>query len=148
MEKIVVGVDGSEGAEAALEFAAHEAALRAAGLRIVSAWEIPAGAYGGGFAPPLDAETLDAFRIRAEQVADEAHATIKKLQPSLEAETFTVQGQPAEVLLDQAADATMIVVGNRGLGGFKRLLLGSVSQQVVHHAACPVVVVHHSSTTT
>ena len=81
MEKIVVGVDGSEGAEAALEFAAHEAALRAAGLRIVSAWEIPAGAYGGGFAPPLDAETLDAFRIRAEQVADEAYATIRNCSP-------------------------------------------------------------------
>lgn len=147
METIVVGVDGSEGAAAALEFAATEAALRKARLRIVSAWEVPVAAYGGGFAPSLDAETLDAFRIRAQQVADGAHTTMKKLQPSLEGEAAAVEGQPAEVLLEQAADATLIVVGNRGLGGFKSLLLGSVSQQVVHHATCPVVVVRHRDTT-
>jgi nucleotide-binding universal stress UspA family protein len=82
METIVVGVDGSEGAAAALDFAAAEAALRRARLRLVAAWEIPVAAYGAGFAPPLDAETLDAFRVRAQQVAYESLATIKKLQPS------------------------------------------------------------------
>jgi nucleotide-binding universal stress UspA family protein len=148
METVVVGVDGSQGAAAALEFAAGEAALRNARLRIVSAWEVPVAAYGGGFAPPVDAETLDAFRVRAQQVADDAHTTVKKLHPSLEGDAVAVEGQPAEVLLEQAADAMLIVVGNRGLGGFKSLLLGSVSQQVVHHATCPVVVVHHPATTT
>ena len=54
MNTIVVGVDGSEGAAAALEFAAEEAALRQARLRTVSAWEVPIVAYAGGFAPPLD----------------------------------------------------------------------------------------------
>jgi nucleotide-binding universal stress UspA family protein len=147
METIVVGVDGSDGGAAAVAFAAAEAALRKARLRLVSAWDIPVAAYGGGFAPALDAETLDAFRLRAQQVADEAQATVKKLQPSLESEVVAVEGQPAQVLLDQTADATLLVVGNRGLGGFKSLLLGSVSQQVVHHATCPVVVVHHSDTT-
>jgi nucleotide-binding universal stress UspA family protein len=147
METIVVGVDGSDGGAAAVAFAAAEAALRKARLRLVSAWDIPVAAYGGGFAPALDAETLDAFRLRAQQVADEAQATVKKLQPSLESEAVAVEGQPAQVLLDQTADATLLVVGNRGLGGFKSLLLGSVSQQVVHHATCPVVVVHHSDTT-
>jgi nucleotide-binding universal stress UspA family protein len=53
-----------------------------------------------------------------------------------------VAGQPADVLLAQAPDAELIVVGRRGLGGFKTLLLGSVSQQVVHYASCPVVVVN------
>jgi nucleotide-binding universal stress UspA family protein len=99
----------------------------------VSAWEIPVVAYGGGFAPALDAETLDAFRIRAQQAADDAQATVKKLQPALESEAVVVEGQPAEVLLEQGANATLIVVGSRGLGGFKSLLLGSVSQQVVPH---------------
>ncbi|HEU0193723.1 MAG TPA: universal stress protein [Gaiellales bacterium] len=139
---IVVGVDGSEGGSAALDFAAAEAALRGTRLRIVSAWEIDALAYGGDLTPaPLDAATWDAFRARAKQVADDALAAARKLQPSLDGEALEVQGQPADVLLEQGADVEMIVVGSRGLGGFRRLLLGSVSQQVVQHAACPVVVV-------
>jgi nucleotide-binding universal stress UspA family protein len=138
---IVVGVDGSDGGAAALEFAAEEAALRRAPLRVVSAWEIPTAAYGAGAAPPLDPATLDAFRLRAEQIAEDAAEAVKKLQPSVEVEALSGAGQPADVLLAQGADAELVVVGRRGLGGFKSLLLGSVSQQVVHHASCPVVVV-------
>jgi nucleotide-binding universal stress UspA family protein len=141
-ETIVVGVDGSEGGVAALEFAAGEAALRDVRLRIAAAWSVPVAAYGEDFAPLLDAETLDAFRARAQQLADEASATVKKLQPSLEVEALAAEGQPADVLLEQGADAELIVVGRRGLGGFKSLLLGSTSQQVVHYATCPVVVVN------
>jgi nucleotide-binding universal stress UspA family protein len=146
VETIVVGVDGSEGGAAALEFAAGEAAFRGARLRIVSAWQVPVAAYGNVYAPPLDAATLDAFRVRAEQVADEAFAAAKKLQPSLEGEALAVQGQPADVLFAQGADAKLIVVGRRGLGGFRSLLLGSVSQQVVQYATCPVVVVNQPAT--
>jgi len=146
METIVVGVDGSEGGAAALEFAAEEAAFRGARLRVVSGWQVPTMVYGADFVPPLDAATLDAFRIRAEEVADEALAAVKKLQPSLEGEAVAAQGQPADVLLEHSADARLIVVGRRGLGGFKSLLLGSVSQQVVQHATCPVVVVNHPAT--
>jgi nucleotide-binding universal stress UspA family protein len=141
-ETIVVGVDGSEGGAAALEFAAGEAAFRGARLRIVSAWQIPVAVYGAGFAPPPDSEALDAFRVGAEKVADDAFAAAKELQPSLEGEALAVQGHPADVLLEQASDAALIVVGRRGLGGFRSLLLGSVSQQVVQHATCPVVVVN------
>jgi nucleotide-binding universal stress UspA family protein len=143
---IVVGVDGSEGGAAALEFAAAEAALRNVGLRIVVAWEVPAAVYGAGFTPPMDAGTLEAFGKRAQEVADEAAASVKKLQPSLEVEAVAAAGQAADVLLERAADAELIVVGRRGLGGLKTLLLGSVSQQVVHYASCPVVVVNHPAT--
>jgi nucleotide-binding universal stress UspA family protein len=148
METIVVGVDGSEGGAAALEFAAGEAAFRGARLRIVSAWEVPVvAAQGGHFGPaPLDAETWDAFRVRAQQVAEDAFAAVKELHSSLEGEALAVQGQPADVLLEQGADATLIVVGRRGLGGFSSLLLGSVSQQVVQHATCPAVVVNQPPT--
>jgi nucleotide-binding universal stress UspA family protein len=145
MEKIVVGVDGSEGAAAALEFAAGEADFRGARLRIVSAWQLPVAAYGGGFAP-LDAGTIDVFRELGQQVAADALAEVKKLHPSLEGEAVADQGQPADVLLEHGADATLMVVGRRGLGGFKSLLLGSVSQQVVQHATCPVVVVNQPAT--
>src|SRR5262249_58930039 len=86
--------------------------------------------------------TWDAFRVPAQHVADDASATVKELQPSLDVEALAVQGQPADVLLEQGADAALIVVGRRGLGGFRSLLLGSVSQQVVQHATCPVGVVN------
>ena len=142
MDTIVVGVDGSECATAALEFAAGEAALRDARLRIVSIWELPAMAYGGGYTPPLDEQTFEAFRLSAEKIASDAAQTAKRLQPAVESEILVAEGQAAEVLLEQARDATMIVVGNRGRGGFASLLLGSVSHQVVHHASCPVIVVH------
>jgi nucleotide-binding universal stress UspA family protein len=57
--------------------------------------------------------------------------TVKSLQPSVDVKALAVAGQPADALLAQSADAELIVVGRRGLGGFKSLLLGSVSQQVV-----------------
>jgi len=144
----VVGVDGSEGGAAALEFAAGDAVFRGARLRIVSAWEIPVVAADRGHfgSAPLDTATLDVFQARAQQVADDALAAAKALQPSVEVETLTVHGHAADVLLEHAADATLLVVGRRGLGGFKSLLLGSVSQQVVQHATCPVVVVNQPAT--
>jgi nucleotide-binding universal stress UspA family protein len=145
METIVVGVDGSAGARAALEFAAREAALRQARLRIICAWEIPPAVYAGGFAPTLDQPTLDAFRAGAETIVREAVASAKGLQPTIECEGRAVQGQPAEVLLQEARDADLIVVGNRGHGGFASLLLGSVSHQVVQHATCPVTVVRETN---
>jgi nucleotide-binding universal stress UspA family protein len=141
METIVVGVDGSECARDALMRAMSEAALRGARLRIVCAWEVPPAVYAGGFAPALDQATVDGFRENAEVVVREAVAEVERLQPSLSCEGEVREGQPAEVLLHEARDASLIVVGNRGRGGFASLLLGSVSQQVVHHAACPVLVV-------
>jgi nucleotide-binding universal stress UspA family protein len=146
MARIVVGADGSDGGAAALAFAAAEAAARKAGLRIVSAWDVPVAPHGVGLAPApmLVPETLEAYRADAQKVADDAAATVKELQPSVEA--VAVQGHPADVLVEQGADAEMIVVGRRGLGGFKSLLLGSVSQQVVQHATCPVVVVNQPAT--
>jgi nucleotide-binding universal stress UspA family protein len=141
VETIVVGVDGSAGGTAALEFAAEEAVLRKVPLRVLCAWEVPAAVYTPGTAPSFDPEMLDAFRVRAEHVADEALATVKRLQPSVTVEALAAHGQPSEVLLEQGTDAELIVVGRRGLGGLKSLLLGSVSQQVVHRATSPVVVV-------
>ena len=141
METVVVGVDGSEGSRAALEFAATEAALHGARLRVVAAWEVPAAAYGGGLAL-VDSNTFDALGELAQQLADEAVELVSKTHPLVECTALTLEGQPAEALLGAAADADLIVVGSRGRGGFTRLMLGSVSDQVVHHAGCPVVVVH------
>jgi nucleotide-binding universal stress UspA family protein len=145
MESIVVGVDGSECARAALEFAVREAALRKGHLRIVCAWGIPPAIYGGGFAPTLDQSELDSFRVGADKVVQESVAAANELEPTIECEGKVGQGQPAEVLLEEAGDADLVVVGNRGHGGFASLMLGSVSHQVVQHAPCPVTVVRQAN---
>jgi len=142
---IVVGVDGSDGGAAALAFAASEAALRNARLRVVSAWEVPmpvAAGYGVDFPAHLDPATQEAFRVRAERIANDAAAAAQGLQPALDVEAVAILGQPADALLAQSDGADFVVVGRRGLGGFTSLLLGSVSQQVVQHATCPVVIVN------
>jgi nucleotide-binding universal stress UspA family protein len=146
METIVVGVDGSKGGREALEFAAREASMRKGRLRIVCAWEIPPAVYSGGLAPTLDQSTLSGLGEGAETVVREAVAAAKELQSAIDCEGKAVQGQPAEVLLQEARDADLIVVGNRGHGGFASLLLGSVSHQVVQHAPCPVTVVRDATT--
>lgn len=138
MKTIVVGVDGSEHAEGALRFAAEEVSLRAARLLIICAWEIPTVVSPMGAYP---AEFFEGFPDSAESIVRAAVARVAELQPSVACEGKAVEGHPAEVLLKEAEQADMIVVGNRGHGGFASLLLGSVTQHVVHHAHCPVVVV-------
>jgi nucleotide-binding universal stress UspA family protein len=138
METVVVGVDGSACAGAALEFAAREAALRGARLRIISAWEITPIIGAVGMYP---AEALYGFKEQAESTVQAALARAAELEPAVATEGRVVQGQPAQVLIKEAQDATLLVVGTRGRGGFASLLLGSVSQQVVHHAPCPVTIV-------
>jgi nucleotide-binding universal stress UspA family protein len=138
METVVVGVDGSACAVAALEFATREAALRGARLRIISAWEItpPLAPVG-----PYPAEALYGFKEQAESAIQVALARAAELEPTVPTEGTVIEGQPAHVLVKEAQGAALLVVGNRGRGGFASLLLGSVSQQVVHHAPCPVTVV-------
>ena len=141
MSTIVVGVDGSDGAQAALRFALDEARLRGAAVRAVAAWHVPATAFGGAYVPPTDGllDELEAStRQTLERVLSDAgdHADV-------EVEPVVREGAPAHVLLEEASDAALLVVGTRGLGGFRGLLLGSVGQQCTHHAPCPVVVVPH-----
>ena len=129
---VVVGVDGSEGAQRALEWAADEARLRGARLRAVCVWSYLDQA-GGSFDPSYGED--DARRLLDGAVDSVAGAA------GIDVERLTVNDLPARGLLDSAADADLVVVGARGMGGFQGLLLGSVSQQVVQHAPCPVVIV-------
>ena len=138
MQTIVVGVDGSPHGEAALEFAAEEAALRGARLRVVCAWEFPMVVAPMGVYP---AESFEGLRDDVQALVQASVARVAEIQPLVACEGVTSEGQPAAVLLKEAEDADMIVVGSRGRGSVASLLLGSVSQEVVHHASCPVVVV-------
>jgi nucleotide-binding universal stress UspA family protein len=135
---VVVGVDGSRESEAALRFAAEEAKLRGALLRIVCAWEpSPSGYLGEAFTP-----TPDAFVEAEHHAEDVLRAALQQLQgESLEVEAMAEEGGPAAILLEQAAGAELLVVGSRGLGAAKRLMLGSVSHDLAHHAGCPLVIV-------
>jgi nucleotide-binding universal stress UspA family protein len=143
MAVIVVGVDHSEGAKAALRFALEEATLRQATLRVVHAWQyayIGATGFEGSY-PALGGDIKE-LRDLAERDLD---ATLQEAIPetgAIEIERRVVEDRPAAALVDESRGADMIVVGSRGHGGFGGLLLGSVSQQVAHHAACPVVIVH------
>lgn len=140
MSTIVVGVDGSPGAREALDYALQEARLRGADVRVVAAWQVPSAAYAGTYGlggPELLSELEQAARDNVARALEAAAVD------DVEVRTTVREGSPAHVLLEEAADADLLVVGSRGLGGFRGLLLGSVSQQCAHHAPCPLVVVPH-----
>jgi nucleotide-binding universal stress UspA family protein len=140
MGVIVVGVDGSPGAASALDFAIREAAIRGAKLRVVSAWEIPPSVLASVVASK---EFYEEFRANAVNVAREAAARVTELGPAVVHEEVVVEGQAAKALLANAMDADLLVVGRRGHGSFREMLLGSISRQVVVHAKCPLVIVPH-----
>ena len=139
MEKIVVGMDDSDHAARALRWAATEATLRDATLVAVHAWSIPATTYSTFTMPLVDS---DAMQRAAEETLHAATALAAR-DTGVVVEERVVEGPAAQALLHEADDAALLVVGSRGHGGFAGLLLGSVSQQLVHHARCPVVVVPH-----
>ncbi|RAG83349.1 universal stress protein [Streptacidiphilus pinicola] len=136
--RIVVGVDTSDASKAALRWAIRQAEATGATVEAVMAWERPTGWYGWA---PAGVGVYD-FEGLARKSLDRAvtHA-LEGVPPQVRIDARTIEGHPAAVLLDQAQDAALLVVGDRGLGTFTRALLGSVCQHCVHHAACPVVVV-------
>jgi len=136
---IVVGVDGSEGSVRALEFALVEARARGAELKVVSAWDVPVSAYNTGWVPiavdPVDFEQI------AESALDRSLHEAGAAESGVSVTPILREGQAADVLVAEAHEAELLVVGSRGLGGFKGLLLGSVGQQCAHHTTCPVAIV-------
>ena len=139
MTGIVVGIDGSPAADAALAFALEEAKLRNLPLRIVCAWEIPAIEYAGApftVTPDLTTEAEHG----AEIVLAEA---VKRIgpHPGVHVETVSVHGHPPTILVEQARDATLLVVGTRGRNTLASIILGSVSQAVAHHCPSPLTIV-------
>lgn len=136
---VVVGVDGSPEAEAALMFAAEEARLRGGVLRIVCAWEPSASAYAG----EAFAATADVFLESERYAEDVLRSALARVGGEVEAEALVEEGRAASVLVEQSDGATLLVVGSRGLGAAKRVLLGSVSTHLSHHVTCPLVIVPH-----
>ncbi|MGB9378518.1 MAG: universal stress protein [Mycobacteriales bacterium] len=148
MAEIVVGIDDSVAASRALEWAVDEAAQRGARLRVVHAWRKPQLNTPLGVAYPMMVNSA-ALKADAERVADDAlrRALVGRHDSAaIESVAQAIEGEPAQLLVDLSKTADLVVVGSRGAGGFARLLMGSVSTQVVHHAHCPVAVVPEAST--
>jgi nucleotide-binding universal stress UspA family protein len=139
MARIVVGVDGSHNGERALAWAVEEAKVRNSELELVIA--LPSAGLFDAVTMGRSREDLEADAISLlERVIDEV------VLETVDTDDLTVHrtvrtGAAAEVLCDVAQGADLLVVGARGQGGFRGLLVGSAAQQVVAHAPCPVVVV-------
>lgn len=136
---IVVGVDGSVGAQAALDFAVAEAVLRGAALHVVHAWEYPP-TYGDGWIQPDDEFGSNAAHVLNHAISLTREAAAER-GPVPAMIAVLEHGDAAEKLLAAARDAILLVVGSRGHGGFVGILLGSVSRHCTLHSPCPVVVV-------
>lgn len=134
--RVVVGVDGSEPAQRALRWAIEEARRRVAILEVVHAWHMP---YVGAYPYVGDAFDVALVEQGARELVEKSLADAGK--DIGEVEHTVVRGTPTRSIIDAAEDADLIVVGARGLGGFRGLLLGSVSQQLARHADRPLVVV-------
>ncbi|WP_424862693.1 universal stress protein [Streptomyces sp. MMS24-I29] len=138
--RIVVGIDGSEPSKAALRWAVGQAELTSGVVDAVTAWDFPTSWYG--LAPPTDKKPED-YEAQARTFLNQTIDQSLGPGPGRPVPIYAraAYGHPAAVLLDAAAGARMLVVGNRGHGGFTEALLGSVSQHCVQHAPCPVVVI-------
>ena len=140
--RIVVGVDDSEQAAAALRWALAEGALRGATVEVVHSWSPPLSAlpFGATLVIPVDEAAIDsAARASVDELVDAALAEMDQRPP--EVLRTILPGGPATTLVEVSEDADMLVVGSHGRSGLSRLMLGSVAMACVNHAACPVVII-------
>lgn len=136
---VIAGVDGSASSMAAAEAAAEEARLRELPLRLVHAYHWPTAPVGG--ARLVYEPDVDAMRGMAERFMADAASRVRALAPDIEITTDLLWGEALKVLVRLSRQATLVVVGSRGLGSFTGLLLGSVAVHLVAHTHCPVQVV-------
>jgi len=140
LRRIAVGVDGSPESHEALSWAADEAHRAGAELVLVHGWQYP---YDGAAA--VDPALQHRIRCDAEQVVAPLARQVRQLAPGTPCSSRLVNDAPAAALVDASRDVDLVVVGARGRGGFRSLVLGSVSRTVLQHAACPVAVVRRAS---
>ena len=140
MSGIVVGVDGSGHSQRALAWAMREAAIRHVPLTVLTVHEAIRGYYSNMVTYSDDPDRTEELRTMVQQEADKVLAALDGPHPD-SVTVKAIHGFPVEELIKAGQDADMIVLGSRGAGGFTRLMMGSVSSQVVLHAHCPVLIV-------
>jgi nucleotide-binding universal stress UspA family protein len=134
---IVVGVDGSRGATHAVDWAARQAARTGSRLELTVVWEWPTTLGLSYMSVPNNYDPSD----DAEAILGDAVKRALDIAPGIDVRPVALEGHPAPVLVERSRGAELLVVGNRGHGGFTGMLIGSVSQHCVTQAHCPVVVV-------
>jgi nucleotide-binding universal stress UspA family protein len=144
MKRIVVGVDGSDGATAALRWARDLAAQVGAELEVVNGWQLTPGGVDQASVPDLD-QRRGQVEEGAREIVDQALSAAGAVAPDGVLVLKTVaEGSPESVLLERARDADLLVVGSGRRGGSAGVVLGSVSRQVVDRATVPVTVIPHT----
>ncbi|MBT2523852.1 universal stress protein [Arthrobacter sp. ISL-28] len=138
MGKVAVGYDGSDPSKLALHWAGGYAAASHAALRIIHAWIWPLFTRD---VAPVKGVAESGLRHAAEVILFEGVELARRFSPEVEIEPRMVAGLPADVLRQESLDADLLVVGNRGLGGFLGKLVGSVSVDLSGAGRCPLVVV-------
>lgn len=142
MDEIVVGVDESPGAQRALEWALGEAVVHQCTVRLVHAISPIQSLYPYGMGEMVWVDDInDQAEKAGRELLDAALAQAGGAPAGVAVERVTRFAPTANLLVEESRGKALLVVGSRGRGGFTGLLLGSVSQQVVHHADCPVVVI-------
>jgi len=145
MSRIVVGYDGSEAAKTALTWAALQAQSRNATLRVVHVVAPAVASDGFGYVVPVDVEVFQVMLQSASKALDEALANTRAAHPELSIESEVRSGSASAELIKESEHAEIVVIGSRGLGGFRGLLMGSVSTQVATHGVAPTVVLRKES---
>lgn len=139
--RFVVGVDGSPSSRAALRWAVNEAVLTGGTVDAVMARQAPENDVIGGFGQtPVEVDDESVTAAAAQRALDAIISEEVKADDRSRVSARVFQGHPATALIQASDGAEVVVVGQRGLGGFTGSLLGSVSQQLVHHANCPVLI--------
>jgi nucleotide-binding universal stress UspA family protein len=141
--RVVVGVDGADLSIEATGYAFAQASQRGLGLTVLHAWD--ANVFTSGVAMSALVEPWAELVNEQDEITSAAIAGWTGRYPDVEVHTQVVQGRPADILVDTSEGAELLVVGSRGRGGFRGLLLGSVSRHVLHRAHCPVAVVRPSA---
>jgi nucleotide-binding universal stress UspA family protein len=135
--RIVVGYDGSKTSDAAIGFAFREATLHDMSVHVIQAWDtfsVLTAAY-------VPEDELDQLRVDAERGLAAASRGHVDAHPDIEASFELVHSTPGPALSQASVDAELLIVGSRGHGGFRTLMLGSTSDTVLYHASCPLVIV-------
>ncbi len=141
MPGITVGVDGSHDAHRALEWAIKEAAAHHAPLTVLAVHEVAVSGWTGKpIVLPPDLPAVEQARQAAEETVTKTLSALGESRPA-SVTVRAVNGLAAEELINASRDSDLVVVGFRGTSGFARVVLGSVSNKLVHNAHCPVVVV-------
>ena len=141
MEKIVVGVDGSDASKDALRWAVEDARARSAEVVALHAYEVPVPAPDASPSSPVDLPALvTEAHAGAQQFVTKVVDEVVGNSVTVDVAPIAVEDEPVKALLDASRDADLLVVGSHG-HGLSGLFLGSVSLECAQHAACPVVIV-------